>query len=90
MITRCHLANLSTWLDPLLSRKRIWPNILVVVKLTVLIATGIYLNWDVDVLTGVAVLVGLLIGLFVLLVGLIGLVRLTGPIIIKVLSFSLI
>lgn len=87
---RRHPADFSTGADPLLSGKRAWPNILLVVGLTALIAAGIYFNWDARVLAGVAVLVGLVSGLFVWLVGIIGLVPLIGPIIVKVLSFGFI
>jgi len=87
---RRHPASFSTGVDPLLSGQWVWPNILLVVSLTTLIAAGMYLDWDARVLAGVAVLVGLVSGLFVWLVGLIGLVPLIGPIIVKVLSFGFI
>jgi hypothetical protein len=87
---RRHPANFSTGIDPLMSGQRVWPNIVLVIGLTALIAAGIYLNWDARVLAGVAVLVGLVTGLFVWLVGMIGLVPLIGPIIVKILSFGFI
>lgn len=61
--------------------------LLLATALVALIAIGIYLDWDTRVLTGVALLVGLATGLFVWLVGVIGLVPLTGPMMVKVLSF---
>ncbi len=87
---RRHPASFNTGVDPLLSGQRVWPNILLVVGLTALIAGGMYLDWDARVLAGVAVLVGLVTGLFVWLVGIVGLVPLIGPIIVKVLSFGFI
>ncbi|WP_029148813.1 hypothetical protein [Methylophilus sp. 5] len=87
---RRHPADFSTGVDPLLSGKRAWPNILLVVGLTALIVAGVYFDWDARVLAGVAVLVGLVSGLFVWLVALIGLVPLIGPIIVKILSFGFI
>lgn len=87
---RRHPANFSTGIDPLVSGQRVWPNIVLVIGLTALIAAGMYLNWDARVLAGMAVLVGLVTGLFVWLVGMIGLVPLIGPIIVKILSFGFI
>lgn len=68
-----------------------WPSmVLLAIVLAVLVAVGLSLDWDARVLAGVAVLIGLVSGLFVWLVGVIGLVPLIGPIIVKVLSFSFI
>ncbi len=68
-----------------------WPfMVLLAIVLTALVGVGLYLDWDARVLAGVAVLIGLVSGLFVWLVGVIGLVPLIGPIIVKVLSFSFI
>jgi len=64
--------------------------LLLATALVALIAIGIYLDWDARVLTGVALLVGLVSGLFVWLIGVIGLVPLIGPMIVKVLSLSFI
>jgi fatty-acid desaturase len=64
--------------------------VLLAIVLAVLVALGLSLDWDARVLAGVAVLIGLVSGLFVWLVGVIGLVPLIGPIIVKVLSFSFI
>lgn len=68
---------------------RTWP-LMTLLVLVALVAVGLYLDWDARVLAGVAVLIGLVSGLFVWLVGVIGLVPLIGPIIVKVLSFSFI
>ncbi len=88
---RRHPAAAGTGTETLLSGQRAWPNMLLLaMALAALIATGIYLDWDARVLAGMAVLVGLVSGLFVWLVGLIGLVPLIGPIIVKVLSFGFI
>lgn len=68
-----------------------WPfMVLLALVLVALVAGGLYLDWDARVLAGVAVLIGLVSGLFVWLLGAIGLVPLIGPIIVKVLSFSFI
>lgn len=68
-----------------------WPfMVLLAIVLAALVGVGLYLDWDARVLAGVAVLIGLVSGLFVWLVGVIGLVPLIGPIIVKVLSFSFI
>lgn len=64
--------------------------LLLATALVALIAIGIYVDWDARVLTGVALLVGLVSGLFVWLIGVIGLVPLIGPMIVKVLSLSFI
>lgn len=64
--------------------------LLLATALVALIAIGIYLDWDARVLTGVALLVGLVSGLFVWLIGVIGLVPLIGPMMVKVLSLSFI
>jgi hypothetical protein len=88
---RRHPATAGTGTQKVLSGQYAWPNMLLLAMgLAALIATGIYLDWDARVLTGMAVLVGLVSGLFVWLVGLIGLVPLIGPIIVKVLSFGFI
>lgn len=88
---RRHPATAGTGTQKVLSGQHAWPNMLLLAMgLAALIATGIYLDWDARVLTGMAVLVGLVSGLFVWLVGLIGLVPLIGPIIVKVLSFGFI
>lgn len=60
------------------------------IGLAALIAIGVFLGWDTRVLAGVAVLVGLVSGLFVWMLGLIAVVPLIGPLIVKVLSFSFI
>lgn len=81
----------SSGFDGAVSSHRTWPGMLLLaIGLAALIAAGIYLDWDARVLTGVAVLVGLVSGLFVWLIGLVGLVPLIGPIIVKVLSFGFI
>lgn len=49
---------------------------------------GIQQQWDVKVLAGMTLLVGLVSGAFVWLVGLIGLLPVIGPIIVKVLRVS--
>lgn len=70
---------------------QVWPfMVLLAIVLAALVGVGLYLDWDARVLAGVAVLIGLVSGLFVWLVGVIGLVPLIGPIIVKVLSFSFI
>lgn len=60
------------------------------IGLAALISIGVFLGWDTRVLAGVAVLVGLVSGLFVWMLGLIAVVPLIGPLIVKVLSFSFI
>ncbi|QDC45342.1 hypothetical protein [Methylophilus medardicus] len=68
-----------------------WPQMLLwAIGLAALIAIGVFLGWDTRVLAGVAVLVGLVSGLFVWMLGLIAVVPLIGPLIVKVLSFSFI
>lgn len=77
--------------DNAVSGQRPWPRMLLLaIGLAALITAGVYLDWDARVLGGVAVLVGLVSGLFVWLIGLVGLVPLIGPIIVKVLSFGFI
>jgi hypothetical protein len=51
---------------------------------------GLQQHWDVKMLAGVTVLVGLVSGVFVWMIGLIGLLPVVGPIIVKVLSFGFI
>lgn len=51
---------------------------------------GLQQHWDVKVLAGITLLIGLVSGAFVWLVGLIGLLPVIGPIIVKVLSFGFI
>lgn len=51
---------------------------------------GLQHQWDVKMLAGVALLVGFVSGAFVWIVGLIGLLPVIGPIIVKVLSFGFI
>lgn len=51
---------------------------------------GSVLHWDHKVLTGVTLVVGLVSGLFVWLLGVIALVPLIGPLIVKVLSMGFI
>lgn len=87
---RRHPATSGKVFDQPLSGKRAWPMLLLATALVALIAIGIYLDWDARVLTGVALLVGLVSGLFVWLIGVIGLVPLIGPMIVKVLSLSFI
>lgn len=86
---RRHPAKSEPWLND--TDSRTWPYmVLLAIVLVALVIVGLYLDWDTRVLAGVAVLVGLLSGLFVWLVGLIGLVPFIGPVIVKVLSFSFI
>ena len=86
---RRHPAKPEPWLNT--TDARTWPHmVLLAMILVALVAVGLYLDWDARVLTGVAVLVGLVSGLFVWLVGLIGLIPFIGPVIVKVLSFSFI
>ena len=51
---------------------------------------GLQHQWDVKMLAGVALLVGFVSGAFVWIVGLIGLLPVIGPMIVKVLSFGFI
>ncbi|MFQ6334123.1 hypothetical protein [Methylophilus sp. 3sh_L] len=68
-----------------------WPRMAVFsLALLCLLLLGQYFHWDARVLAGVTLLFGLLSGLLVWLVGVIGLVPLIGPIIVKVLSFGFI
>jgi len=86
---RRHPAKSEPWLNA--TDSRTWPYMaLLAIVLVALVIVGLYLDWDARVLAGGAVLVGLLSGLFVWLVGLIGLVPFIGPVIVKVLSFSFI
>lgn len=68
-----------------------WPRMAIFsAALLGLLLLGQYFHWDARVLAGVTLLFGLLSGLLVWLVGVIGLVPLIGPIIVKVLSFGFI
>jgi hypothetical protein len=68
-----------------------WPRMAIfLAALLGLLLLGQYFHWDARVLAGVTLLFGLLSGLLVWLVGIIGLVPLIGPIIVKVLSFGFI
>lgn len=68
-----------------------WPRMAVFsLALLCLLLLGQHFHWDARVLAGVTLLFGLLSGLLVWLVGVIGLVPLIGPIIVKVLSFGFI
>ena len=51
---------------------------------------GLQHQWDVKMLAGVTLLVGFVSGAFVWIIGLIGLLPIVGPIIVKVLSFGFI
>jgi hypothetical protein len=76
---------------PSRSRLRDWKTMLPVAMLVLLfLLLGSHLHLDHKVLAGVALIVGLVSGLFVWLLGLIGLLPLIGPIIVKVLSFGFI
>lgn len=73
------------------AKMQAWPRMLFwALGLLALLSAGLYFGWSARVLAGVAVLVGLVSGLFVWLLAAIGLVPLIGPIIVKVLSFSFI
>ncbi|KQT37574.1 MULTISPECIES: hypothetical protein [unclassified Methylophilus] len=68
-----------------------WKVMLPVTILTVgFLYWGLQHQWDVKMLAGVALLVGFVSGAFVWIVGLIGLLPVIGPIIVKVLSFGFI
>ncbi|KQT43366.1 MULTISPECIES: hypothetical protein [unclassified Methylophilus] len=68
-----------------------WKVMLPVTILTVVfLYWGLQHQWDVKMLAGVALLVGFVSGAFVWIVGLIGLLPVIGPIIVKVLSFGFI
>jgi hypothetical protein len=70
---------------------RDWKVMLPVTLLTLgFLYWGLQHHWDVKMLAGVTLLVGLLSGAFVWLLGLIGLMPIIGPIIVKVLSFGFI
>lgn len=88
---RRHPATSMGMFDGGVSGQNAWPGMLLLaLGLVILVSAGIYLGWDTRVLAAVAVLVGLVSGLFVWLLGVVGLVPLIGPIIVKVLSFSFI
>ncbi|HSI45747.1 MAG TPA: hypothetical protein VK950_06190 [Methylophilus sp.] len=71
-----------------------WQDWKVMLPVTILIIGFLYWGfqhqWDVKMLAGVTLLVGFVSGAFVWLVGLIGLLPMIGPIIVKVLSFGFI
>ena len=68
-----------------------WKVMLPVTILTVgFLYWGLQHQWDVKMLAGVALLVGFVSGAFVWIVGLIGLLPVIGPMIVKVLSFGFI
>ncbi len=62
----------------------------VLLLLSVLIYIGNYYHIDYKVIAGGTVVIGLLSGVFAWLVGVIGLVPIIGPLVIKVLSLSVI
>lgn len=89
--TRRHPARLTNTAAEETASNSSWPQMLLwAIGLAALIAIGVFLGWDTRVLAGVAVLVGLVSGLFVWMLGLIAVVPLIGPLIVKVLSFSFI
>jgi len=89
--TRRHPAKLTNTSAVETASYRSWPQMFLwAIGLAALISIGVFLGWDTRVLAGVAVLVGLVSGLFVWMLGLIALVPLIGPLIVKVLSFSFI
>ncbi len=71
-----------------------WQDWKVMLPVTILIIGFLYWGlqhqWDVKMLAGVTLLVGFVSGAFVWIVGLIGLLPVIGPIIVKVLSFGFI
>ncbi|MFD0912808.1 hypothetical protein [Methylophilus luteus] len=68
-----------------------WKQMLpVAVFITGFVWWGLHQGWDVKMLAGVTVLVGLVSGVFVWIMGLIALLPVVGPIIVKVLSFGFI
>lgn len=89
--TRRHPAKLTNTSAVETAGNRSWPQMFLwAIGLAALISIGVFLGWDTRVLAGVAVLVGLVSGLFVWMLGLIAVVPLIGPLIVKVLSFSFI
>ncbi len=89
--TRRHPARLTNTAAVETASNSSWPQMFLwAIGLAALIAIGVFLGWDTRVLAGVAVLVGLVSGLFVWMLGLIAVVPLIGPLIVKVLSFSFI
>ncbi len=88
---RWHPANTPGEVSATRSTLRAWPQmVLFAVALICLFLLGQHFHWDTRVLAAVTLLFGLLSGLLVWLVGVIGLVPLIGPIIVKVLSFGFI
>ncbi|MDT7850064.1 hypothetical protein Q9292_10635 [Methylophilus sp. VKM B-3414] len=88
---RRHPANTPGEVSATRSTLRAWPQmVLFAVALLCLFLLGQHFHWDTRVLAAVTLLFGLLSGLLVWLVGVIGLVPLIGPIIVKVLSFGFI
>lgn len=76
---------------PASSRMRDWKTMLPLALLVLaFLFVGSYLHWDHKVLAGVTLVVGLVSGLFVWVLGLIGLVPLIGPLIVKALSLGFI
>lgn len=76
---------------PTRSRLRDWKTMLPLALLVLaFLCLGSYLHWDHKVLAGVTLVVGLVSGLFVWVLGLIGLVPLIGPLIVKALSLGII
>lgn len=71
-----------------------WQDWKVMLPVTILIVGFLYWGlqhqWDVKMLAGVTLLVGFVSGAFVWIVGLIGLLPVIGPVIVKVLSFGFI
>ncbi|MBF5038827.1 MULTISPECIES: hypothetical protein [unclassified Methylophilus] len=88
---RRHPANTPGEVSATRSTLRAWPQmVLFAVALLCLFLLGQHFHWDTRVLAAVTLLFGLLSGLLVWLIGVIGLVPLIGPIIVKVLSFGFI
>lgn len=88
---RRHPANTPGDVSATRTTLRAWPQmVLFAVALLCLFLLGQHFHWDTRVLAAVTLLFGLLSGLLVWLVGVIGLVPLIGPIIVKVLSFGFI
>lgn len=88
---RRHPANTPGEVSAKRSTLRAWPQmVLFAVALLCLFLLGQHFHWDTRVLAAVTLLFGLLSGLLVWLVGVIGLVPVIGPIIVKVLSFGFI
>ncbi|MDP8568470.1 hypothetical protein [Methylophilus aquaticus] len=72
-------------------RWRQWPMMVpVVICMLGFVYWGLQQHWDVKVLAGLTLLVGLMSGAFVWIIGLIGLLPVVGPIVVKVLSFGFI